>query len=218
MKQFAIIGVGNLGAYLAKHLYKKGHEVLIVDKKSDLVQEIKDDVSQAVVADATDRKAMEVLGLKQMDAVVICIGTVLSNSILATLNLKEVGVERVFAKAMSEARGRILNQIGASEVFFPEKDMAISLAEKLHNPNMLDYLPFLEGYSIIQLVPPKSFIGKSLRELDLINQYGIQVIAVKEIVPDRMNLIPTARFLIKDSDIMILLGPNEALDKIQDMD
>ena len=205
MKQFAIIGVGNLGAYLAKHLHKKGHEVLIVDKKPDLVQEIKDDVSQAVVADATDRKAMEALGLKQMDAAVICIGTVLSNSILATLNLKEIGVERVLCKAMSEVHGRILNKIGASEVFFPEKDMAISLAERLHNPNMLDYLPFLEGYSIIQLVPPKSFIGKSLRELNLINQYGIQVIAVKEIVSDRMNLIPTARFLIKDSDIMILL-------------
>lgn len=218
MKQFAIVGAGNFGYYLATHLYKKGHEVLIIDKKSDLIQDIKADVSQAVVADATDRKAMEALGLKQMDAAVVCIGTVLSDSILATLNLKEIGVERVFAKAMSEAHGRILNKIGASEVFFPEMDMAISLAERLHNPNMLDYLPFLEGYSIIQLVPPKSFIGKSLLDLNLINQYGIQVVAVKEIVPDRMNLIPTARFQIKDSDIMIILGPNEALDKLRDMD
>ncbi len=218
MKQYAIIGAGNFGYYLATHLYKKGHEVLIIDKNPDLIQDIKADVSQAVVADATDRKAMEALGLKQMDAAVVCIGTVLSNSILATLNLKEVGVERVFAKAMSDAHGRILSKIGATEVLFPEKDMAISLAERLHNPNMLDYLPFLDGYSIIQFAPPKSFIGKSLRELNLINQYGIQVVAVKEIVSDLMNLIPTARFLIKDSDSMILLGPNEALDKLRYMD
>ena len=152
-----------------------------------------------------------------MDAVIICIGTVLSDSILATLNLKEIGVEVVLAKAISEAHGRILQKIGASEILFPEKDMAISLAERLHNPNMLDYLPFLEGYSIIQLASPKIFIQKSLRELNLINQYGVQVIAIKESVPDRMNLIPTAEFIIKDSDTMILLGPNEALDKLRDM-
>jgi len=218
MKQFAIIGAGNFGYYLARHLYKKGHEVLIIDKKPDLIQDIKADVSQAVVADATDRKAMEALGLKQMDAAVVCIGSGLSNSILATLNLKEIGVERVLAKATSEAHGRILQKIGASDVLFPEKDMAISLAERIHNPNMLDYLPFLEGYSIIQLASPKSFIGKSLRELNLINQYGVQVIAIKEGVPARMNLIPTAEFIIKDSDIIILSGPNEALDKLRDMD
>ena len=83
---------------------------------------------------------------------------------------------------------------------------------------MLDYLPFLEGYSIIQLGPPKSFIGKSLRELNLINQYGVQVIAIKDSSPDRMNLIPTAEFIIKQNNLIILLGPNEALDKLRDMD
>lgn len=216
MKQFAIIGLGNFGYYLAIHLYEKGYEVLAVDKKPDLVQGIKDRVSQAVVADATDRKAMENLGIRQMDAVVICIGSVLSSSILATLNLKEIGVERVFAKAITEAHGRILHKIGASEVFFPEKDMAISMAERLHNPNMLDYLPFIEGYSIVELAPPRKFIGKALRELDLINRYGVQVVAIKEIVPDRLNLIPTAQFVLKDSDILILLGPNKSLDKLRE--
>jgi trk/ktr system potassium uptake protein len=215
MKQFVILGIGNFGHYLAIHLYKKGHEVLVIDKMSNRVTEIKDQVSQAVVADATDRKALEALGLDKMDAAVVCIGSVLSESILATLNLKDIGVERVYAKAISEAHSRILQKIGASEVFFPERDQAISLAERLHNPNMLDYLPFLEGYSIIQLAPPNRFIGKSLRELNLINKFGVQVVAVKEVVPDRLNLIPTAQFVLKDSDIMILLGPNEALDELR---
>jgi trk system potassium uptake protein TrkA len=214
MKQFVIIGLGKFGYYLAVHLYEKGHEVLAIDKNPKPVQEIKDQVSQAIVADATDRKVLEALELKEMDTVVVCIGSILSDSILTTLNLKDIGVNYVLAKAMSEAHGRILKKIGASEVIFPEKDLAISLAERLHNPNMLEYLPFVEGYSIIESAPPKEFIGKSLRELDLINRYGIQVVAIKEIIPDRLNLIPTAKFMVKDSDILILLGPNEALETL----
>jgi trk system potassium uptake protein len=215
MKQFAVIGLGNFGYYLATQLYKKGYEVLAIDKRPDLVQEIKDSVNQAIVADATERKTLEAMGLQQMDAAVVCIGSVLSNSILATLNLKDIGVKRVLAKALSEAHGRILYKIGASEVFFPEKDLALSLAERIHNPNMIDYLPFLEGYSIIELSPPKDFIGKSLQDLDLINRLGIQIIAVKEVIKDQLILIPTARFVIKDSDILIMLGPNESLDKLK---
>ena len=215
MKQFVIIGLGNFGYYLAIHLYKKGHEVLAIDKNTNRVAEIKDRVSQAVIADATDRKAMEALGLDKMDAAVVCIGSVLSESILATLNIKDIGVAQVYAKALSEAHSRILYKIGASEVFFPEKDQATALAERLHNPNMLDYLPFLEGYSIIEMSPPDRFVGRSLRDLDLINRFGVQVVAIKELVPDRFNLIPTARYVLKNSDIMILLGPNEGFDKLR---
>ena len=215
MKQFVVIGLGNFGHYLAINLYKKGHEVVAIDKNADRVAEIKDQVSQAVIADATDRKAMEALGLDKMDAAVICIGSVLSESILATLNMKDIGIAQVFAKALSEAHSRILYKIGTSEVFFPEKDQATSLAERLHNPNMLDYFPFLEGYSIIEMSAPDQFVGKSLRDLDLINRFGVQVVAIKELVPDRLNLIPTARCVLKNSDIMILLGPNEAFDKLR---
>lgn len=216
MKQFAIVGLGNFGYYLATHLYEKGYEVLAIDKNPNRVQEIKDKVTQAVVADATDRKAMEPFGIDQMDAAVVCIGSILSDSILATLNLKDIGVDRVLAKAMSEAHGRILSKIGALEICFPEKDQAISLAERLHNPNMLDYLPFVEGYSIVELAPPREFVGKALHELNLINRYGIQVVAIKEIIVDRVNLIPTGQFVVKDSDILILLGPNEALGKLRE--
>lgn len=215
MKQFVVIGLGNFGHYLAINLYKKGHEVLAIDSDSIRVAEIKDLVSHAVTADATDRKALEALGLDKMDAAIICIGSVLSESILATLNMKDIGVEKVFAKAISEAHSRILYKIGASEVLFPEKDEAISLAERLHNPNMIDYLPFLEGFSIIELSPPKAFVGKSLRDLDLINRFGVQVVAIKELVPDRLDLIPTAQRVLKDSDLMILLGPNESFEKLR---
>ena len=140
----------------------------------------------------------------------------MSASILTTLNLREIGIKRILAKAKSEPHGRILYRVGAHEVFFPEKDFAYSLAEKLHNPNMLEYLPVIGGYSIVEFIPPKEFIGKSLKELDLINKYGVQVVAVKEMVPDKLHLIPTGKFVIKDSDVLILLGPDEALEKLRE--
>ena len=119
-------------------------------------------------------------------------------------------------KAISEEHGRILKKSGLLKYFFPEKDLAITLAERLHNPNMIDYLPFLEDYSIIELAPPGPFIGKELWELDLINRYGVQVVAIKEIIPDRLNLVPTGKYVVKDSDILILMGPNDALEKLRE--
>ncbi len=216
MKQFAIIGLGNFGYYLATNLYEKKHDVLAIDIDTSRVQEIKDKVTQAVVADATDIRALETLGIKQMDAAVVCIGSILSDSILATLNLKDIGVKRVFAKSVSEPHGRILHKVGALQAFFPEKDMANSLAERLHNPNILDYLPFLEGYSIIELVPPKSFIGQTLKALNLINRYGVQVLAIKRIVPNQLNMIPTGEYVLKNGDILILIGPNDKLDLLRE--
>jgi len=215
MKQFAIIGLGNFGYYLATHLYEKGHDVLAIDKDQNLVQKIKDHVTQAVVADATDSKIMDSLSIHEMDAVVVCIGTDLGASIHTTLILKDVGARRVYAKAITEPHGRILQKVGAQEILFPEKDLAISLAERLHNPSLLDYLPFLEGYSIIELKPKESFVGKELKELDLINKYGVQVIAIKKVASGKLSMIPTGKHVLKEDEVMILLGPNDGLDLLR---
>jgi len=215
MKQFVIIGLGNFGYYLATQLYEKGHDILAIDKDPNLIQKIKDHVTQAVVADATDSKVMDSLSIHEMDAAVVCIGTDLSASIHATLILKDVGARRVYAKAITEDHGRILRKVGAQEILFPEKDLAISLAERLHNPNLLDYLPFFEGYSIIELRPEESFIEKELKELDLINKHGVQVIAIKKVVTGKLNMIPTGRYVLKNDDVMILLGPNDSLDLLR---
>ena len=217
MKQFAVIGIGSYGWYLACHLYEKGHEVLAIDRDAGLVQKIKGHVSRAAVADTTDPEAISGLGLPEMDRVVVCIGSILSNSILTVLNLQEQGVTSVMAKSISEPHARILHKIGVGEVFFPEKDRAISMAEKLHTPDMLDYLPFIEGYGIVQMAVPSSFMGKQLKELNLINRFGVQVVAIKEFVPERMHMIPTADFVLKESDMMVLLGPDKSIDKIRNV-
>jgi trk/ktr system potassium uptake protein len=215
MKQFAIIGLGNFGYYLATHLYEKGNDVLAIDKNQNSVQKIKDHVTQAVIADSTDLKTIKSLSIQEMDAAVVCIGNDLSASIHTTLNLKDVGVRKVYAKAISEPHGRILRKVGAQEILFPEKDLAITLAERLHNPSLLDYLPFFEGYSIIELKPKESFVKKELRELDLINKYGVQVIAIKEIATGKLAMIPTGKYVMKGGEVMILLGPNEGLESLR---
>jgi len=215
MKQFAVVGVGLFGAYLATHLYEKGHEVLAVDSNPARVQAVKDRVTRAAVADGTDRAVLEALGAGGMDAAVVCIGADMGHSILTTLNLKEIGVKRVLARATTEAHGRILKRIGADEVFFPEKDLALSLGERLHNPNLLDYLPLITGYGIVEITPPEEFAGKTLRELDLTNRYGIQVIAVKKTVPKDVLMAPKALYRVESGDLLILLGPDDSLGELQ---
>lgn len=216
-KQFAVIGLGKLGYYLATHLYEKGHEVLAVDMNSTIVQEIKDSVSQAVVADSTDSNALEALGLKEMDTVVVCIGSSLNSSILTVLHLNDIGVKFLIAKATSDSHGRILEKIGADKIIFPEKDVAVNLAEQLHSPNMIDYLPVIEGYTIAQISPPKKFIGKTLQEIDMTKKYGVQLVAVKNTKTNHMNIVFTGAYLITENDELFILGPNKALEKLQEV-
>ncbi|MEA3392084.1 MAG: TrkA family potassium uptake protein [Candidatus Marinimicrobia bacterium] len=214
MKQFVVIGLGTFGYNLATGLYEKGYEVLVIDHNADLVQAIKDKVSRAVVADASQKNILESLGVKDVDSTIVCIGSSIETSVLSTLNLKDIGVKHVIAKATSKTHSRLLYKVGASEVFFPERDQAVTLAERLQNPNIMGYLPFVEGYSIIEFAPIKKFIGKSLKDLDLINRFGIQVLAIKEIITNKFTMVPTAQYIVKDSDILILLGQKDAFAKL----
>jgi trk system potassium uptake protein TrkA len=121
MKHVVIIGLGNFGNFLSRELFKKGYEVVAIDKVSARVQDIQNYVTRAVVADATDILALRAIGVDQADLVVVCIGSSLSDSILVALNVKDLGVKRIYAKALSESHGRILEKVGASEVFFRRK-------------------------------------------------------------------------------------------------
>ena len=215
MGQFAIIGVKIFGYYLATALRARSHEVLVLDIRDEPIEKIKNEVTQAVVADATDTEVLSALGVKDVDAAVVCIGSNMQASILATLHLKELGVRRILARAKSEAHGRILEKIGADEIYFPQKDSGLSLAAKLDNPNMIDYLPFMKGYSIIEIHPPTAFHQKTLRELDLINRFGVQILAVRSAINGEYTFIPTADYQVREPDSLIALGPDDALARIQ---
>lgn len=207
--RFAVIGLGSFGSYLARTLYEKGHEVLVIDKDKGKVEEAKDFSSQAVWMDSADKESLQALGVQDMDVVVVSLGPEMEPSILTVLYLHELGVNRILAKALSPDHGKILEAIGATEVIYPERDMAVRLAQRLSSRNVLEYLPLAENISIQEIVPPEAFIGKKLRDLDLTNRYRVQVIAVRQLVPDRLIFIPGADFVIKDSDVLVVMGEEE---------
>lgn len=217
MKRCAIIGLGNFGYYLAKALHERGHEVLAIDKDKDAVQRVKDHCARAVVTDASDRATLAALNVGDVDFAVVGLGTRLDHSVLVTMRLKELGVRSIVVKAITEDHEKIMQMIGATEVIFPERDMGLKVAASLSSPNLVDQLPIMEGYSIIELGPPKGFIGKSLKDLQLRNTYGVQVIAIRELIPERVTMTPMADFVIKDSDILVIMGSDEALEKMSRM-
>ncbi|MDW3229654.1 MAG: TrkA family potassium uptake protein [Acidobacteriota bacterium] len=204
--RFAVIGLGSFGGCLAKTLYDKGHEVLVIDKDSDIIDEAKDFSNQAVLMDSADKESLQALGVQDMDVVVVSLGPQMEPSILTVLYLHELGVSRILAKALSADHGKILEAIGATEVIYPERDMAVRLAQRLSSRNILEYLPLAEDISIQEIVPPEAFIGKKLRELDLTNRYHVQVMAVRQLVPEKLIFVPGADFVIKDSDILVVMG------------
>jgi trk system potassium uptake protein TrkA len=212
--KFAIIGLGSFGSNVAKTLYEKKHEVLAIDTDKEKIEELKKMVTHAVHMDAAVKENLRALDIQEMDVVVVSLGPKMADSILAVLYLHELGTQRIVAKALTEDHGKILDAVGATEVIYPEKDMAIKTALRLSNPNILEYLPLLSGIDIQEIAPPEKFVGKSLRELDLRNRFGVQVIAIKEIIAEKTTYVPDADFVIKDSDILILMGDQKQLDKI----
>lgn len=212
--KFAVVGLGSFGSNVARTLYERGHEVVAIDKDKDKIEEAKSFSSHAVLTDASVKENLEALGVAQMDVVVVSLGSAIEASVLTVLHLHELGLKRIVAKASTEDHGKILEAIGATDVINPEKDMAIRTALRLTSPHILECLPLMSGVSIEEVAPPERFIGKSLRDLDLRNKYGIQVIAVRELVPERTLYVPPADFVIKDSDVLIVMGDEKMLEKV----
>jgi trk system potassium uptake protein len=216
-KRFAVIGSGSFGHYVAKALYENKNEVIAIDRNKERVQAIEPHCTSAVVQDVTDIEALKGLGLDEMDAVIVSTGTNIKPSILICFHLSRLGIKRIIAKAEDEDHGEILKQLGATEIIRPGMDMAHRLALKLTSPNILDFLPLEEEYTIAQVEPPPSFIGKTLMELELRKRYQVNVIAIKELVPERFIMVPDADFTVKDSDILIILGKESDLTKIREL-
>jgi trk system potassium uptake protein TrkA len=215
MKRVVVIGLGIFGTQLARQLYEGGLEVVAIDKNRDVVQRIKDHSTKAVLADATDKEVLESIGIDAKDTVVISFGEDLSASTLLTLYLKEMKVKEIIVKVPNEDYKRILLKVGASEAIIPEREMANKVARSIISPNVLEYLPISEDYTIVELAPPTDFIGKSLADLDLRKKYALQVIAIRDVLTNKMQLVPLASAIIKDSDVLVIIGREDDIRKIK---
>jgi trk system potassium uptake protein len=217
LKRFAVIGLGKFGFHVAKTLYEEGNEVVAIDLDQNLVQDVDPFCTEAIVLDAREKERLKSLGLEDMDGVVVSIGHDISTSVLVTLYLQEIGVQRILVKAVDEDHGKILTKVGATEVIHPEKAMAMKVAQGLSRPNILDFIPLLEDYNLLQIAPPRAFIGKTLQQLNLRARYNVHVIAIEEVISENIVLVPPAEFVIKDSDVLIMLGKVADIRKIKDL-
>jgi len=223
MRQFAVIGMGRFGASVAEALSEKGYQVLAIDTDESIIQDISDEVTQAVCLDATDEKALRSVGIENVDVAIVGIGTNLEASILITLSLKEIGIKEIVCKAISQDHKKVLEKIGATRVVQPEREMGTRVANSLVSTNVIEHIELSGESSIVELISPKDFIGKSLREIDVRAKYGVNVIALKRKIPSAskkeeeeiVNVSPKAEDVINRGDILIILGPNENIEKLQ---
>ena len=216
-KRFLVIGLGKFGFHVAKTLFEEGHEVIALDRDHEKVQNMAECCTEAIIMDATDKAELAALAPEEMDAVVVSTGSDTGKSILITLYLNELGAKNIQVKALDQDHGKILSLVGARELIEPERAMAVRLAKGLSTPNMIDFLGLEKGYSLLQIAPPRLFVGKTLAQLNLRARYHVYVIAVKETVPDNFIMLPPADFLIKDSDVLIMVGKEEHINKIREL-
>ena len=213
MKSYIVIGLGRFGTEVARRLHELGCEVLAVDSRSELVQQVSVDVTHAVVADARDKDVLRALGARNFDCAVVAIGGSLADSVLATMNLKELGVPRLVCKAHDETHRQVLLKLGADQVVIPEQEHACRLARSLSSYNVLDYIELSDDYGIVEVPAPKNWVGKSLKELNVRAKLGVNILAVKQ--DGNINVSPSADYVIAARDVMVVLGDNKALEKVQ---
>jgi trk system potassium uptake protein len=215
MNCVVVIGLGIFGFNVAKDLYENGFEVIAIDKNKDMIQKIRDYSTKAILADGTDKEVMESIGIHQDDIVIISFGEDLAASSLITLHLKELKVKQIIVKAPNEDHKHVLEKVGATEVIIPEKEIAHKVARSLITPNVLDFIPLSEDYTICEMAPLESFYGKTIGELHLRSRYNVDVIAVKEILSDQIKMVPRAGFVIKDSDLLVVIGKEKDIQKMK---
>ena len=184
-----------------------------MDVRSDLVQQVANDVTHAVVGDAQDLEVLRALGARDFDCAIIAIGDDLAASVLATMNLKELGVPYIICKAHDRTHRRVLEKLGVDRVIIPEQEHAERLARSLHSHNVLDYIELSEDYGILEVPAPKSWVGKTLKELNVRAKLGVNIIAVES--GQKTNVSPAADYRIEAGDVMVVLGDNLALEAVQ---
>ncbi|WP_041139125.1 potassium channel family protein [Beduini massiliensis] len=212
-KQFAVIGLGVFGSTIASSLAKMGYEVLAVDRDITCVERIADTVTKAVQADATDINELRTLGISEFDTVIVAIGNHLEESMLSVMNVKELGVPYVLAKAKNKQFMQILLKIGADRVVRSEKEMGERVAKSLVRKNIIDIIEVDNDYSIIEMKAPASWIGKTLKTLNVRSAYKMNILAIRYANQEKLVLSVDPNYVIEDGDHFLVLGETEAVEK-----
>ena len=211
MKQIAVLGLSRFGASVARSLETMGVEVMGVDSDKEKVADLAHDITHVVQADILDSDALDSLGLRNFDVVILSVKDV-EISCLATMALKDHGAAKVVAQASGEAHAKILERIGADKVIMPEKDMGIRLARSLAGNNILDYMELSSRHSLVEIEALDEWVGHTLKESNIRSRYGINVVAIRS--GKSLQVSPRSVDLIHDGDIMVVIGENNDLERL----
>jgi len=214
-KSFLVVGAGRFGKSVARTLYGEGHDVMVVDKDEDLIQQVSSEVTDAVSADITSESCVKALGVRDFDAVVLAIGFDVQASIMAAILLIEKEAKYILAKAQTDLHGKVLEKIGVNRVIYPERDMGQKIARSLIAPTIIDMIELSDDYSVVEVKAPPEMVGKTLLELNLRALYGISVIALRRNNGGHTNISPVADDIVETGDIIVAIGENKYLQKLE---
>ncbi|MEO0948210.1 MAG: TrkA family potassium uptake protein [Cyanobacteria bacterium J06641_5] len=212
--QVAVVGLGRFGRAVCSELHRMGYEVMGADRDEGLVSKVLTNklVSRAIQLDSTDPNSLKESGILEFDVVVVAIGNYVQESIITALNVKEGGVKHVVAKASSDIHGKLLERVGADRVVFPERDAGKELAFSLMRPTILEGFELDEEHSIVEVAIPEEFGGKTLQDLQLRNNFGLNVIAVE--CKDRFAINPPSTQLLRAGAAMVVVGANKDIQRL----
>lgn len=213
--EFAVIGLGRFGTSLALTLIDRGYYVLGIDRDRAIVQQLSDQITHAVVLDSTNENALREVDIISFETVVVSIGGNFECNLMTTVALKSLGVKKVVCKARTTRQRDILLRVGADQVILPEHDAGRRLAHVLTGPDVLDQLELEPGYSITELRVPQSMIGYTLLETDLRRRCGVTVLVVKR--GHALSVSPPADFLLEENDLLVVIGADEEIARLDDL-
>ena len=213
-KQCVIIGLGRFGSSVCLELERLGHDLLIIDQKAERVNAMRQHAAHTAVINAMDENALRSLGVGNFEQAIVAIGDDIHASVLCTLLLKEIGVERVWVKARDPQHRKILERIGADRVIQPEHDMGIRIAQNLDSEKIIDYIEISEDYSIIEMAATKKVNGKRLEQLGMRTKYHCMVLAIKR--DENVNLAPRPDDVVNEKDMLVVMGHRKDLKRFEE--
>ena len=212
MKSILIIGMGRFGRHLCKNLSQLGNQVMIVDEKEENLEEMLPYVVSAKIGDCTNENVLKSLGISNFDLCFVCIGTNFQSSLEITSLVKELGGRHVVSKANRDIHAKFLLRNGADEVIYPDRDIAEKLAVRYSANHVFDYIELTEEYSIYEIPPLPEWTGKTIKELDIRNRYGIHILGTK--ANGKAKLMPGASYVICQEEHLLVIGKKEDVDRI----
>ena len=212
-KDFAVIGLGRFGGSICRELSKEGKQVLAIDSDEMKVNEFKNIVSHAVILDSTDEESLKEIGIQNFEHVIVAIGENLQASILTTVILTDLGVERITVKAQNDYHEKILRKLGVNRIVHPEREMGRRIAHNVISNNILDYLDLSDDHSIVEVKAGVKMIGKSLLELNIRAKDRCNVVAIKR--GEEIEVTPNPEYIFAHGDVLLVVGKDKDINRFE---